>query len=83
MIIDQSIVDRAGRILIARNTPMDNFHKASLLKMGIGGVYIREGEEDEKKEENDNNQVVVSAEVQKVIEKIPCRTGRRSICPRA
>ncbi len=65
----QSIVDRAGRILIARNTPMDNFHKASLLKMGIGGVYIREGEEDEKKEENDNNQVVVSAEVQKVIEK--------------
>ena len=69
MIIDQSIVDRAGRILIARNTPMDNFHKASLLKMGIGGVYIREGEEDEKKEENDNNQVVVSAEVQKVIEK--------------
>lgn len=69
MIIDQSIVDRAGRILIARNTPMDNFHKASLLKMGIGGVYIREGEEDEKKEEKDNNKVVVSAAVQKVIEK--------------
>lgn len=68
MIIDQSIVDRAGRILIARNTPMDSFHKASLLKMGIGGVYIREGEEDEKKEENSKSTAVASAAVQKVIE---------------
>lgn len=68
MIIDQAIVDRAGRILIARNTPMDTFHKDALLKMGIGGVYIREGEEDEKKEESSNN-VVVSPAVQKVIEK--------------
>lgn len=69
MIIDQSIVDRAGRILIARNTPMDGFHKASLLKMGIGGVYIREGEEDEEKEKKEEGgKPVVSAEVQKVIE---------------
>lgn len=68
MIIDQSIVDRAGRILIARGTPMDNFHREALLRMGIGGVYIREGEEDEEKE-NKNNQIVVSAAVQKVIDK--------------
>lgn len=69
MIIDQAIVDRAGRILIARNTPMDTFHKDALLKMGIGGVYIREGEEDERKEESSNQNVVVSPAVQKVIEK--------------
>lgn len=68
MIIDQSIVDRAGRILIARGTPMDSFHRESLLKMGVGGVYIREGEED-KEEENKNGQIVVSAAVQKEIEK--------------
>ena len=68
MIIDQSIVDRAGRILIARGTAMDDFHKEALLKMGIGGVYIREGEEDEKKPEEESK-VVVSPAVQKVIEK--------------
>lgn len=67
MIIDQSIVDRAGRILIARNTPMDEFHKESLLKMGIGGVYIREGEEDEDAEDKSGSPVV-SAAVQKVID---------------
>ena len=68
MIIDQSIIDRAGRVLIARNTPMDTFHKEALLKMGIGGVYIREGEEDEENEEKGGS-VVVSVAVQKVIEK--------------
>lgn len=68
MIIDQSIVDRAGRILIARNTPMDEFHKEALLKMGIGGVYIREGEEDEVVEDK-NGKPEVSAAVQKVIDK--------------
>lgn len=47
---------------------MDNFHREALLRMGIGGVYIREGEEDEEKE-NKNNQIVVSAAVQKVIDK--------------
>lgn len=67
MIIDQSIVDRAGRILIARNTPMDEFHKEALLKMGIGGVYIREGEEDEVLEDKSAAPEVPAA-VQKVID---------------
>ena len=47
---------------------MDTFHKEALLKMGIGGVYIREGEEDEENEEKGGS-VVVSVAVQKVIEK--------------
>lgn len=68
MIIDQSIVDRAGRILIARGTSMDSFHRESLLKMGVGGVYIREGEEDEE-EENKNGQIEVPVAVQKEIDK--------------
>lgn len=67
MIIDQSIIDRAGRVLIARGTAMDAFHKEALLKMGIGGVYIREGEEDDEPQKEESRPVV-SASVQKTIE---------------
>lgn len=44
--IDQAIIDRTGRILIARKTVLDRFLIDSLRKMGVPGVYIREGEED-------------------------------------
>ena len=43
MKIDQAIVDRRGRILIARGALMDEYLIDSLLKLGINGVYIREG----------------------------------------
>jgi len=46
MMIDQAIVDRTGRILIARKTVLDHFLIDALRKMGVPGVYIREGEED-------------------------------------
>ena len=46
MVIDQSIVDRTGRILIARNTELDDYLIESLLKLGITSIYICEGEED-------------------------------------
>lgn len=46
MVIDQAIVDRTGRILIARKTILDRFLIDALRKMGVPGVYIREGEED-------------------------------------
>ena len=38
MIIDQAIIDRAGRVLIARRTPLEDFHIEALKKMGVGGV---------------------------------------------
>ena len=50
MVIDQAIVDRTGRILIARKTALDNFLIESLRKMGVTGIYIREGEEDPEEE---------------------------------
>ncbi len=50
MKIDQAIVDRRGRILIARGAIMDDYLIDSLLKLGINGVYIREGEEDPEEE---------------------------------
>lgn len=69
MIIDQAIIDRAGRVLIARRTPLEDFHIDALKKMGVGGVYIREGEEDEVKE-NPDQPVKVPEAVQKKYDKI-------------
>ena len=50
MVIDQSIIDRSGRILIARKTGLDDFLIEALQKMKITGIYIREGEEDPEME---------------------------------
>lgn len=47
MVIDQSIVDGTGRILVARKTPLDDYIINALRKMNIPGIYIREGEEEE------------------------------------
>lgn len=69
MVIDQLITDRAGRILIARGTRMDEYLIASLKKMGVPGVYIREGEEEEE-QKTENAEPVVAPEVQKKIEKL-------------
>ena len=38
MILDQAIIDRAGRVLIARRTPLEDFHIEGLRKMGVGGI---------------------------------------------
>lgn len=69
MVIDQAIVDRAGRILISRNTTLDSYHIMSLIKMGIPGVYIREGEEDEEEETAKPGDIVIAPSVQREIEK--------------
>ncbi len=34
MMIDQAIIDRAGRVLIARRTRLEDFHIDALKKMG-------------------------------------------------
>ncbi len=67
--IDQAIIDRAGRILIARNTILSDYHIMSLVKMGVPGVYIREGEEDEEIKSDSSTNIVISPAVQKEIEK--------------
>lgn len=46
MKIDQAIKDRMDRILIARGTLLNDYLIQSLKKLGIGGVYIQEGQED-------------------------------------
>ena len=68
MVIDQAIIDRAGRVLIARKTELDEYLIAALLKMGVPGIYIREGEEDD--EEIEKEEPVVNEAIQKQYEKI-------------
>lgn len=65
MVIDQSIIDSTNRVLVHRKTSLDEYMIASLKKLGIGGVYIREGEEDETE---DN--IETPPEVVEKIEKI-------------
>lgn len=66
MVIDQAIIDRSGRVLIARKTVLDGFLIEALQKMNVTGIYIREGEEDPETENN----IEISPEVQMTIEKL-------------
>ena len=67
MKIDQSIVDHAGRALICRGTILDEYMINSMLKMGVMGVYIGDGE-DEMVGEN-KKELTISKAVQETIEK--------------
>lgn len=48
---DHPVVDRLGRILVARGAVLDEYIIAAMLKMGIMSVYIQEGSADEAEEE--------------------------------
>ena len=65
MRIDQSVVDRLGRNLVARGSILDEYVIESLLKLGVMNVYIQEGEIDPEEEK-----LVISPEAQKNIEKL-------------
>ena len=47
MKIDQSIIDKTRRVLIARGVILDEYLIDALKRLGIIGVYIREGVVDE------------------------------------
>lgn len=68
MKIDQSIIDKTGRILIARGTVLDNYLIDGLVRLGINGVYIREGKDEEPVKASFDNKV--SYETQKKIEQL-------------
>ena len=46
MKIDQAIIDRMGRTLIARGAILDDYMIEALMNRGVSGVYTVEGEED-------------------------------------
>lgn len=66
MRIDQSIKDRLDRTLIARGTILDIYMIQSLQKLGVGGVYVSEGEEDPVPEAKEPP---LPSEIQKTIDK--------------
>ncbi len=45
MKVDQSLIDKTRRVLIARGTILDEYMIEALGRLGINGVYIREGED--------------------------------------
>ncbi len=68
MKVDQSIIDKTGRVLIARGIRLDTYRIEALKRLGINGVYIREGEDTEPVMPQED--VKVSKKAQKVIEKL-------------
>jgi len=67
MKIDQSIIDGTNRVLIARGAILDDFMIKGLLKLGISGVYVREGEEEVVESSEDEP---IAQETLKTIEKL-------------
>lgn len=54
MRIDQSVVDRLGRILVAKGSLLDDYVIDSMLKLGVMSVYIQEGEPDEEEKQEED-----------------------------
>ena len=46
MKIDQAIIDRLGRVLVARGSVLDEYVIDSLLKLGVMNIYIQDGTAD-------------------------------------
>ncbi len=67
MKIDQSIIDKTGRVLIARGTLLNAYLIDGLERLGINGVYISEGEDEEALV---NGNGPISKEAQKKIEQL-------------
>lgn len=65
MVIDQSIKDGAGRVLIARGSEIDDEILTSLKRFGINGVYVRE---EGSEEEWDISQTASPETIQKIEE---------------
>ena len=70
MKIDQSIIDSTDRVLIQRGATLDDYLISALKRLGISGVYIREGEEeiDATLVSSDDDQI--SEETQKTINRL-------------
>ena len=66
MQIDQSIVDRMGRKLICRGTILDEYMINSMQRMGVAGVYIGEGEDEEAQKQDEPE---IPKEIKATIEK--------------
>ena len=65
MVIDQSVIDRLGRNLVARGAVLDDYMIESMIKLGVMSVYIQDGEYDPEDDEKN-----MSPTARKNIEKL-------------
>ena len=65
MKIDQAIIDRLGRVLVARGSELNEYVIDSLLKLGVMNIYIQDGVA-----EPDEEKIVISKAAEKKIEKL-------------
>lgn len=65
MKIDQAIIDRLGRVLVARGSVLDEYVIDSLLKLGVMNIYIQDGTADPE-----DDKIVISKAAEKKIEKL-------------
>lgn len=65
MVIDQSVIDKKGRALIVKGATLDDFQIDGLLRLGVSGIYTRDGEE----EEEDLSAIQIPDSVKRVVEK--------------
>ena len=70
MILDQAIIDKLGRTLIARGVALEEYQIEALQSLGVTGVYIREGDEVPQKEDNKSKEIEIPKKVQEIIEKV-------------
>lgn len=73
MRIDQSIVDRMDRTLIAKYTILDQYMIDSLKRLRISGVYVSEGEEEATETDYDKLPAVVKSNLAKYREPDPAK----------
>ncbi len=69
MIIDQSITDATGRVMIKRNVYLDQYQIEYLMSRGISGVYITDSLVDEttSKPNEPEKKIVIPSNTKKVI----------------
>lgn len=65
MVIDQSVIDKKGRALIVKGATLDDFQIDGLLRLGVSGIYTRDGEA----EEEDLSAIQIPDSVKRVVEK--------------
>lgn len=58
MKVDQSIVDGTERVLVARGAILNDYVIQGLRKLGVSGVYIREGEDDTEERMADEDETM-------------------------
>lgn len=70
MVIDQAIVDKMGRDLIARGARLNEYQIEALRNMNVTGVYIREGEEEPETEVAKEKEPEIPKQIKEKIEEL-------------